>query len=108
MAGIRSSLIGGSLIAALLAVGIWAVLDGILREEETHLGMVDQHNALLVSPREGLSPEAGGMLDTLEKLTVEDYAFPAELAVRQIVTMTGRYAEPERYRAEIAASTVSH
>ena len=80
-----------------------SVLEGILSEEETHVGVVDQHNALLASARQELSPEACGMLDALEKLTVEDYVYPTELAVNQIVTMMGRYADPACYRAEIEA-----
>lgn len=82
---------------------VGAVLEGILAEEETHLGVVDEHNALLGTSRGDLSPEASAMLDALTTLTQEDYAFPAELAVRQVVSMMGRYADPARYRSEIEA-----
>lgn len=78
-----------------------AILDRILSEEETHIGVVEQHNALLEMPRAGLSQEAESMLDSLEKLTLEDFAHPAELAVRQVVEMMSRYADPQGYRAEI-------
>ena len=37
-------------------------------------------------------------------LEADDYRLPAELAVRQVVETTSRYAEPERYRAEIESS----
>ncbi|MEN8159140.1 MAG: hypothetical protein ABFS41_03600 [Myxococcota bacterium] len=86
------------------------VLEGILAEEETHLGVVDQHNALLTTPRAGLSPRANELIDSLEPLEAEDYRVPAELAVRAVVEATVRYAEPERYRAEIEslATEASH
>lgn len=77
------------------------VLDGILAEEETHVNIIQQHNALLATPREDLSQDARDMLDALSKLDAEDYLYPAELSVRQIVTMMSRYADPETYRAAI-------
>lgn len=80
---------------------VGGVLDGILAEEETHLGVVDTHNGLLAMPREGLSKEARGMLAALETLTEDDYAFIAELAVRHVAMMMERYADPVRYRADI-------
>lgn len=76
------------------------LLDGILAEEETHLGVVDQHNALLSVPRIELSAEAREMLDALGRLRSDDYAFAAEISVRRVVEMMRRYAEPGR-RAEI-------
>jgi hypothetical protein len=79
------------------------VLEGILREEQTHLGVIDEHNALLQTPRGDLSEQAAAMLDALESVTDEDYAFPARLAVEQIVSMMGDYAQPGRYRQEIEA-----
>jgi hypothetical protein len=80
------------------------VIDGILEEEAEHVGVVGQHRALLETSREGLSEEARSLLDTLGKMTADDYRIPAEMAVRHVVAMMERYAEPERYRAEIEAS----
>jgi len=77
------------------------VIDGILAEEEGHVGVVGQHAALLETPRQGLSQEALDLLEALKRLTAEDYRRPAELAVRHVVSMLERYAEPARYRAEI-------
>ncbi len=84
-----------------------AILDRILGEEETHVGILDQHNALLAMARAGLSDEAQSMLDSLAMLTREDYAAPAELAVRQVARMMRRYAEPETYRAEIEGAAAA-
>jgi hypothetical protein len=77
------------------------VIDGILAEEEGHVGVVGQHAALLETPRQDLSQEALDLLEALERLTADDYRRPAELAVRHVVSMLERYAEPARYRAEI-------
>lgn len=80
------------------------VIDGILAEEETHLGVVDQHNTLLALDdgiRARLSQDAREMLDALAVLSAEDYRFAADLAVRQVVRMMDRYADPARCRAEI-------
>lgn len=76
----------------------------ILAEEETHLGVLNQHNALLGLPRGDLSDQAASMLDALGELDDEDYRFPAERAVRQVLEMTGRYADAEGYRAEIESA----
>ena len=84
-----------------------AVLRGILAEEETHLGVIDQHNALLAADRESLSEEAGGLLDALATLQADDYRHPAAHAVEQVVAMMRRYADPERQRAEIEASAAT-
>ena len=80
-----------------------AVLRSILDEEATHLGGIDQHNALLAASRETLSQEACTLLDALAKLEAEDYRRPAEHAVQQVVAMMQRYTEPDRQRAEIEA-----
>jgi hypothetical protein len=80
------------------------VIEHILGEEETHLGVVDQHNALLAAPRPGLSDAAASMLDALGELEEEDYRFPAERAVRQVVAMMSRYADAAAYRAEIESA----
>jgi hypothetical protein len=83
---------------------IAAVLERILAEEETHLGVVEQHNALLETPLDELSDEARAMLDQLRKLTAADYAYPADLAVRQVVAQTALHVDAARYRAEIEGS----
>jgi len=80
------------------------VIEGILAEEDEHVGVVRQHAALLTTPREGLSESAVELLDRLSTLDADDYRLPAEMAVRAVVSMMERYAEPERYRAEIEAS----
>jgi hypothetical protein len=80
-----------------------AVLRGILDEEATHLGVIDQHNALLEASRAALSEEACSLLDSLAKLSADDYRRPAEHAVRQVVAMMQRYADPDRQRSEIEA-----
>ncbi len=96
-----------SSLPAVVRERVGSVLEGILSEEETHVGVVDQHNALLASAREGLSPDASAMLDALGKLELEDYVQPTELAVRQIVAMMQRYADPAQYRADIEAGAVA-
>jgi hypothetical protein len=78
-----------------------AVLRSILDEEATHLGVIDQHNALLGASREALSDEACTLLDSLAQLSADDYRVPAEHAMRQVVSMMQRYADPDRQRAEI-------
>ncbi len=77
------------------------LLDGILAEEETHVGIIGQHNALLEGARDVLSADARALLEQLERLEPDDYLFPAELAVRQFVEMTARCADAEGYRATI-------
>jgi len=79
------------------------VIDGILEEEEGHVGVVGQHAALLATPREELSREARDLLDRLATLTPDDYRIPAEMAVRAVVSMMERYCDPAGYRAEIEA-----
>lgn len=81
-----------------------ALLRGILAEEETHLGVIEQHNALLEADRAELSEEACALLDALGRLCADDYRLPAAHAVEQVVAMMRRYADPERQRAEIEAS----
>ena len=92
-----------SQLPASLRERVGRVLEGILAEEETHLGVVDQHDALLAGSREGLSPDALAMLDALARLTADDYVFSARLAVRQVIDMMQRYADPSGYRTEIEA-----
>jgi hypothetical protein len=98
----------GSRLPAPVRDRVAAVLKSILDEEETHLGVIEQHNALLTTAREGLSERARELLDSLAPLEAEDFRAPAELAVREVVATTSRYAEPERYRAEIEAAGAAH
>lgn len=84
-----------------------AVLDRILAEEETHLGVIDQHCALLRGSRQGLSDDARAMLDKLALLSDEDYRFPTEMAVRHVVEMTSRYANAATYRAQIESGQLA-
>jgi hypothetical protein len=80
-----------------------AVIDGILAEEEEHVGVVGQHVALLETPRAGLSERARELLDRLACMTADDYRLPAEMAVRAVAAMMERYVDPLAYRAEIEA-----
>jgi hypothetical protein len=73
----------------------------ILSEEETHLGIEAQHNALLAADRSALSPRAVELLEALERLTPEDYFAAAELAMREIAKSIARYAEGATFRREI-------
>jgi len=75
--------------------GVRFVLGVIQSQEETHLGLIDQHNALLAADRTTLSPSAVAMLERLELLTADDYLWAAELSVREIVTSMGVYADRE-------------
>ena len=81
-----------------------AVIEGILEEEEGHVGVIGQHAALLETPRDGVSPDALALLDALEGLSVDDYRWPAEMAVRHVVSMMERYSDAAGYRAEIVSS----
>jgi hypothetical protein len=78
-----------------------STLRRILAEEETHLEIAEQHDALLRADRSGLGPRAVELLEQLERLTAEDYAWAAELCMRHIAEMAGRYADGAAYRAEI-------
>jgi hypothetical protein len=97
------SAMGRSSLARETRGRVEAVLRGILDEEATHLGVIDQHNALLEAPRAALSEEVCSLLDSLAKLSADDYRRPAEHAVRQVVAMMQRYADPDRQRSEIEA-----
>ena len=73
----------------------------ILDEEETHLEIATQHNALLAADRSGLGERTALLLEALETLTTDDYEWAAELSMKEIVKMMGRYATGPRFRAEI-------
>jgi hypothetical protein len=78
----------------------------ILDEEDTHLEIATQHNALLEADRSKLAPRTVELLDRLAALTADDYEWAAELSMKQIVATIGRYADGARYRAEIQSGTV--
>ncbi len=99
---VAAAIAGGTLPEAVRG-RIARVLEGILAEEETHVGVVEQHQALLDAPRGELSADARAMVDALASLDFADYRFTADLAVRQVVDMMSLYADPERARAEIHA-----
>ncbi len=74
------------------------VLGVILSQEEGHLGLLDQHNALLDVDRTGLSPRAVDMLEALARLDESDYRWTADLAVREMLRFNGIFADPARIR----------
>jgi hypothetical protein len=76
----------------------------ILDEEETHLAIATQHNALLAADRSGLSSRTLQLLEALEELGEDDYEWAAELSMQEVVKMIACYAEGERFRAEIEAT----
>jgi hypothetical protein len=80
-----------------------AVLERILAEEETHLGVVEQHEALLKAPRMLFSDETRTLLELLDELELDDYRFAANLAVEQVIEMMSRYADSASYRERIEA-----
>jgi hypothetical protein len=80
-----------------------AELRRILAEEETHLEIEDQHNALLEADRSALGPRAVEQLDALERLDVDAYHWAAELTMREVAKMIGRYAGAGDFRREIEA-----
>jgi hypothetical protein len=80
------------------------VLTVILRQEETHLGLIAQHNALLAADRSRLSPPALEALERLGRLEATDYEWVAELAVRNVVRLYAGYADAEKLRAALPAS----
>ena len=79
------------------------VLTMILRQEETHLETIAQHNALLAADRRMLSADACTLLDDLARLSAGDYEWAAELAVREVVPTMLAYADPDALRARIGA-----
>jgi hypothetical protein len=75
----------------------------ILDEEDTHLEIATQHNALLGADHAGLSERTIELLEALGKLTTDDYEWAAELSMKEVVKMVGRYAAGPRFRKEIEA-----
>ena len=79
----------------------------ILEEEDTHLEIATQHDALLAADRSRLSPRTVELLECLERLTADDYEHAAELSMRQIVQTVSRYAEGARYRAQLESGVAA-
>jgi hypothetical protein len=103
----------GAVVEAVAASELPAVLKGpieaqlrrILDEEDTHLEIATQHNALLAADRAALSPRTVELLEGLEKLGADDYEWAAELSMREVVKMIARYGEGPRFRAEIEGAS---
>src|SRR5262249_37496543 len=79
------------------------VLTVILRQEETHLGLIAQHNALLACDRSRLSAAAFETLVRLGLLEAAGYAWAAERAVREVVRLYAGYADAEKLRVALPA-----
>ena len=75
------------------------ILTALLRQEETLLGLIAQHNALLAADQGRLSIEAVTSLDQLALLTDDDYKWAADLAVREIGETYCAYADLDAVRA---------
>jgi hypothetical protein len=87
--------VAGSTLSREEADRIRFVLGVIRAQEETHLGLVAQHNALLGVDRTCLGPGAVDMLERLERIEDRDYLWAAEMAVREIVPFMSVYAFPD-------------
>ncbi len=79
----------------------------ILDEEDTHLAIATQHNALLEADRSDLSARTVALLDGLATLSAEDYEWAAELSVREVVALIGDYAQGPAFRAQIEAAAAA-
>jgi len=88
-------------LARPVRVRMQAELRRILSEEETHLEIEDQHNTLLGCDRSSLGPRALELVEALDRLQVEDYHWAAELSMRELAKMIGRYAGGLAFRHEI-------
>jgi hypothetical protein len=86
-----------------LVARIRFVLTMILRQEQTHVDIVTQHEALLAADRSRLSPAAVEALARLERLTADDYVWAARRAVEEIVPTMCAYADLEAVHARVAA-----
>jgi len=94
-------------LSAELKAPLAGQLRRILAEENTHLEIATQHNALLEADRTGLSERTVSLLDDLAKLTEADYEWAAQLSMREVVGLIGRYAEGPAFRAEIEAAAAA-
>ena len=81
-----------------------AQLRRILAEEDTHLAIATQHNALLRADRSKLSERTVSLLGDLAKLSEEDYEWAADLSMREVVGLIGDYARGPAFRSEIQAA----
>jgi len=81
------------------------VLTAILRQEETHLGFIEQHNALLKVDRSAVSRDAAETLEKLALLDDRDYLFTAELAVRKIIETYRGFADAQAIRSRAMESS---
>jgi hypothetical protein len=81
------------------------VLTMILRQEQTHVDLMTQHEALLAADRTRLSPAAVDALDRLARLTADDYRWAAQRAVEEIVPTMRAYADLEAVHARAAAES---
>jgi hypothetical protein len=93
--------VAASDLPARLKAPIVGQLRRILDEEDTHLAIATQHDALVRADRTGLSARTVELLEGLERLTADDYEWAAELSMRTVVELIGRYADGPRYRAQI-------
>jgi hypothetical protein len=80
---------------------ILAQLRRILAEEDTHMEIATQHDALLAADRTGLSARSIELLEGLERLTAGDYEWAAECSMKVVVELIARYGGGPAYRAEI-------
>jgi hypothetical protein len=87
--------LAGSTLARDAADRVRFVLGVIRAQEDTHLSLVEQHNALLDVDRSPLGAGAVAMLERLERIDDGDYLWAAEVAVRHIVPVMSVYAFPE-------------
>jgi hypothetical protein len=79
----------------------------ILDEEDTHLSIATQHDALLRADRSELSERTVSLLDDLAKLSADDYEWAADLSVREVVGLIGDYARGDAFRSEIEAAAAA-
>jgi hypothetical protein len=96
--------VAASSLAPELKTPIVEQLRRILDEEDTHLEIATQHNELLAADRTGLAERTTSLLEALGNLTADDYEWAAELSMKEVVKMIGRYASGPRFREEIEAS----
>lgn len=95
--------LAGSALPATLRGPVVAVLEGILEEEEGHLGVLDEHEALLGIDPAALSEQARGLVARLARLGPEDYVFAADHSVAEVCRMMAGYAHPAAQRTRIEA-----
>ncbi|MEO2169359.1 MAG: hypothetical protein ABGY42_14820 [bacterium] len=92
-----------SKLPSALKARVASELRRILSEEETHLEIEDQHNALLAADASKLSERTRDLLKALGGLKVEDYRWATELSMHEVVKMIGRYSAGDTFQREIEA-----